>query len=222
MRLTTGQEVLFVPTPYCHFRGAVMYYDVESRVLFSGDLFGGLSNDPSLLSMKPAWDGIDAFHQLYMPTGRAVRRAIERVRKLDPAPLLIAPQHGAMIPATQIDALLSHLERLPMGLDLEPRGTDAERYREAINEVIAGLALVAGSEVVRASVARFVGDSTFPGALAFEDGMFLSRIKLDPVTATRAFLSDLARTVPENQRERLAMLVRRAEQDYGVRLQAEA
>jgi serine/threonine-protein kinase len=32
-----------VPTPFCHFRGAVAFYDPELRTLFSGDLFGGLN-----------------------------------------------------------------------------------------------------------------------------------------------------------------------------------
>ena len=219
MRMITGHDVVFVPTPYCHFRGAVMYYDVDSRVLFSGDLFGGLSHDRSLMSLAPEWDDVDVFHQLYMPTGRAVRRAIERVRALDPPPLLIAPQHGALIPSTQIESLLAHLERLPVGLDLEPRGTDAERYRDALNDVIAGLALVAGSEVVRSSVARFADDGTFPGLLAFEDKMFVSRIKLDPLTAARSFLHDLAKALPKNLRPRLALLVDQAEQDHAVRMQ---
>src|SRR4029450_9077651 len=28
-----------VPTPFCHFRGAIAFYDPEARILFSGDLF---------------------------------------------------------------------------------------------------------------------------------------------------------------------------------------
>src|SRR5690606_17148776 len=36
--LATGHQVLTVPTPFCHFRGAVMLYDPTSQILFSGDL----------------------------------------------------------------------------------------------------------------------------------------------------------------------------------------
>lgn len=43
--LAGGHRVRAVPTPFCHSRGAVAFYDVETRVLFSGDLFGGL-NEP--------------------------------------------------------------------------------------------------------------------------------------------------------------------------------
>ena len=39
----TGHRLIPVPTPYCHFRGAVMLYDPETRVLFSGDLLGGIT-----------------------------------------------------------------------------------------------------------------------------------------------------------------------------------
>ena len=35
---TTRQPFQFVPTPFCHFRGAMALYDPEQRVLYSGDL----------------------------------------------------------------------------------------------------------------------------------------------------------------------------------------
>src|SRR5690606_23581297 len=38
IRLPTGHRVIPVPSPFCHFRGAVMLYDPETRVLFTGDL----------------------------------------------------------------------------------------------------------------------------------------------------------------------------------------
>lgn len=42
-KLPGGPRLLIVPTPYCHFRGAIAFYDPEIRTLYSGDLFGGLN-----------------------------------------------------------------------------------------------------------------------------------------------------------------------------------
>ncbi|HUY37112.1 MAG TPA: hypothetical protein VMV69_30655 [Pirellulales bacterium] len=44
IKLSNGAQVQFVPTPFCHFRGAMAVYDPESQILFSGDLFGGLNS----------------------------------------------------------------------------------------------------------------------------------------------------------------------------------
>ena len=44
LSVPTGHKLLPVPSPFCHFRGAVMLYDPETRVLFTGDLFGGLTD----------------------------------------------------------------------------------------------------------------------------------------------------------------------------------
>ncbi|MCA9579305.1 MAG: hypothetical protein KC668_27945, partial [Myxococcales bacterium] len=63
IKLPTGQRLLPVPSPFCHFRGAVMLYDPQTRVLFSGDLFGGLTdgNDLRLDADESDWAGIRAF-----------------------------------------------------------------------------------------------------------------------------------------------------------------
>lgn len=43
LKLPSKQAIRIVPTPFCHFRGAVAFYDIDTRVLFTGDLFGGLN-----------------------------------------------------------------------------------------------------------------------------------------------------------------------------------
>ncbi len=120
MRLGTGHRLLPVPSPFCHFRGAVMLYDPETRVLFSGDLFGGLteSGAAGIWAEESDWRGIRAFHQLYMPANKALTVAIERIRALDPAPELIAPQHGRLIRGPLIPEFLERMEQLPVGLDI--------------------------------------------------------------------------------------------------------
>jgi serine/threonine protein kinase len=119
-RLPTGQIALPVPSPFCHFRGAVMLYDPSTRVLFSGDLFGGLTaeNARGLWADESDWSGIRAFHQTYMPCNRAIAPVIRRIRALDPPVEVIAPQHGRLLRGEILQRFLAHLESLPVGLDL--------------------------------------------------------------------------------------------------------
>lgn len=120
LTLPTGQHLRFLPTPYCHFRGATMLFDPETRVLFSGDLFGGLSpaGNTSLWADASAWPGMRAFHQIYMPSRQAIARAIETIRMLNPAPDIIAPQHGALLSGKWIEYYMERLEALPVGIEL--------------------------------------------------------------------------------------------------------
>lgn len=127
--LPTGHLLKPVPTPYCHFVGAVMLYDPETRVLFSGDLFGGLTDKDAqgLYADEGDWAGMRAFHQLYMPAGRALQKAVEAIRALDPFPTLIAPQHGRILQGEWIHKYLDRIESLHVGVDLlDDRGADDE------------------------------------------------------------------------------------------------
>ena len=124
VKLPTGQTIFVVPTPFCHFRGAMAFYDPESRILFSGDLFGGL-NVPGRVQVygeEPDWPGIAQFHQIYMPSCAVVAHAIRQVRSLRPAVEIIAPQHGFVLTGSFLDAVLERLEHLPMGIDLMQTG----------------------------------------------------------------------------------------------------
>ena len=120
IRLGTGHLVLPVPSPFCHFRGAVMLYDLETRVLFTGDLFGALTpaDAQGLWAEADDWSGMRAFHQLYMPTNVAIRRTLDTIRNLDPFPEIIAPQHGRLIRGDLIEMFMDRLYKLPVGLDV--------------------------------------------------------------------------------------------------------
>jgi glyoxylase-like metal-dependent hydrolase (beta-lactamase superfamily II) len=120
LRLPTGHRIIPVPTAYCHFVGAVGLYDPVARVLFSGDLFGGLTETRAqgLWADESDWAGVRAFHQLYMPTQMALRHAIRSIRALEPRPRVIAPQHGRLLRGPLIEEMMSRLETLEVGLDL--------------------------------------------------------------------------------------------------------
>jgi serine/threonine protein kinase/glyoxylase-like metal-dependent hydrolase (beta-lactamase superfamily II) len=218
MRLATGHEVLFVPTPFCHFRGAVMYYDIETRVLFSGDLFGGLTRSPGLLSRGDDWEDIDAFHQIYMPTNLALRRAVARIRLLDPQPVLIAPQHGALIDQAHIEPLLRRIENLPVGLDLDAQGPQTTQYCDALSLVVRGLSDVLGRAKVETCLRSFCGDGTFPNLFLLGDDLSISSVKIEVRAAARALMRSLRTLVPDERLDEFWSLVREAEARYGLRL----
>jgi len=83
-----------------------MLYDPETRILFSGDLFGSLSFHQDIMFDERFWDGMKIFHQIYMPSKEALNYAIENARSLQPKPLMIAPQHGGLISGEWVDFVI--------------------------------------------------------------------------------------------------------------------
>ena len=117
----TTSKIYFVPATYCHFRGAMMVYDPETRILFSGDFMAGLNtmNKQSVYADESAWPGIALFHQIYMPSKKAIQRTIELIRMLTPKVEVIAPQHGYVIKGDLVDEFLERLYHLDVGVDIE-------------------------------------------------------------------------------------------------------
>ncbi len=124
----TGTFIQFVPARYCHFRGAYMFYDHESRILFSGDFMAGLNTkkDPGIYANEESWEGISLFHQIYMPTQKALRATVDRIGLLSPPPEVIAPQHGDVVAGEFLAEFLTRLSSLSVGVDLE-EGLEAEK-----------------------------------------------------------------------------------------------
>ena len=120
IKFNTGHTLVPVPSPFCHFRGATMLYDPQTRVLFSGDLFGGLTPRglTSIWATEEDWSGMRAFHQLYMPSNKALEMAVETIRALDPPVEMIAPQHGRVIRGPLVKEFMDRIASLPVGLDL--------------------------------------------------------------------------------------------------------
>ncbi|WP_375771340.1 hypothetical protein NR798_10695 [Archangium gephyra] len=137
LNVPTGHKLLPVPSPFCHFRGAVMLYDPETRVLFTGDLFGGVTdvNAQGLWADESDWTGIRAFHQIYMPVNLALQRVVAVIRKLTPAVEIIAPQHGRLIRGPLIQTFLERMEKLPVGLDIMDEAQDRS-HLQAWNVVL--------------------------------------------------------------------------------------
>lgn len=153
-KLPSGHRIQLVPTPFCHFRGAVAFYDPELAVLFSGDLFGGLNRpgEQHLWATESDWAGVAAFHQIYMPARSAIRYAVRQIRALSPAVQVIAPQHGFLLRGDIMHKFLDQLEELPVGLDCLADELDERNlagYQEVFDELLHHAAMQLGRMEVR-------------------------------------------------------------------------
>ncbi|MCK5034391.1 MAG: hypothetical protein KAS73_00740 [Candidatus Sabulitectum sp.] len=193
--LSTGHKIRFVPTPYCHFRGAVMLYDEETGVLFSGDFLGGLSFNPDLYATEDSWDGVATFHQIYMPSQAALKHAVSNIRELDKTPGIIAPQHGSILTGDLVSSFLGKVENLEVGLDLFLKDHNKKNYISALNELLAEFSQIVDSTIIPKALSAFRADGSFPNAITVgKNGV--TDIKVDAQYAIEIFLRELRKMTP--------------------------
>ncbi len=142
-----------VATPFCHFRGAMAFYDPEIRTLFSGDLFGGLNQlgRVHLFAESDDWTGVAQFHQIYMPTREALRYAVRQIRALQPAVEIIAPQHGHVITGDRVGEYLERIHELVVGTDLlaaELDDSHLKGYSQVFAQLVTWATEIMGREEV--------------------------------------------------------------------------
>lgn len=139
--ISTQQPFQFVPTPFCHFRGAMALYDPEQRILYTGDLFGGLNRlgKVHLLAEESDWQGIAQFHQIYMPSRDVLRYAVREIMNLQPRVEIIAPQHGHVITGDLVGLFLERMHELLVGYDLLSGEWDTQNlsgYRDVLQSLV--------------------------------------------------------------------------------------
>lgn len=193
--LSTGHKIRFVPTPYCHFRGAVMLYDEETGVLFSGDFLGGLSFKPDLYATEDSWDGVATFHQIYMPSQAALKHAVSNIRELKKAPGIIAPQHGSILTGGLVQEFLGKIENLEVGLDLFLKDHNKKNYISALNELLVEFSQIVDSTIIPKALSAFLADGSFPNAITV-DKNGVTDIKVDAQYAIEIFLRELRQQTP--------------------------
>lgn len=131
-----GRTLTFHRTPYAHDRGSFVTYDAKTKTLFTADLFGSVSRRwdlfveltdqcPSCRISDPCAAGrpycplpeIFEFHRKVMPSGKALRLAMQEVGSMDVA--LLAPQHGSVLTRKEdIELIVKALAELDrVGID---------------------------------------------------------------------------------------------------------
>lgn len=113
LTLKSGRTLRFIFTPYLHFPGAIMTYDEKLKILFSSDIFGGISYDWDLYSKDWYLEAVKAFHENYMAHHDYLKHAMEKVEQLDIS--MICPQHGSIITKEKIAEYVTALKGLPCG-----------------------------------------------------------------------------------------------------------
>lgn len=196
--LATGHVLSFIPTPFCHFRGATMIYDHETRILYTGDLFGGLSYKSDLYADESSWDGMKTFHQIYMPVQEGLKLAVKNIRALDPKPVMLAPQHGSIITGKWVDYYLDKIESLPVGLNLLLDSQQKDNYLVGMNELLAELSPFVDEMSLRNAMRVFAADGTFPNIIK-ADGLKVLDIKIDLETAVSKFVQALTQNLPDHR-----------------------
>ncbi len=180
----SGQTIKFIPAKYCHFRGAAMVYDYESRILFTGDFFGGVDTrkGDGIYATEESWEGIKLFHQLYMPTNKAMKTAIEAISMLNPFPEIIAPQHGDVIKGDLVAEFMTRLMDLPVGIDIiETATTDADLVIVGLNNFFE-LISVNFPDVFNKMLDHFKGHADFTTPFEIKNGR-ITQVKISPDTA---------------------------------------
>ncbi len=122
LKLVTNHRLQFLPVPFCPDPGAFMVYDPQTRILFSGRMFGSnleAAQYNRLFALESDWDAIRQYHQDLFATGKCLRYAMNLVNGLQPKPVMIAPQFGLVWRETVIDIFFKRLQFLNTGLDLQ-------------------------------------------------------------------------------------------------------
>lgn len=204
-----SHRMQFIPTPFCHFRGACMVYDLESRILFTGDFMGGIAAS-GLMASENNWPGIKAFHQLYMPSNEAIRKSIRSIRELNPPPLMLAPQHGGIIQGELINDFLTRMEELPVGMDiiLSLEGK-FPMLVSALNEIIVAFKEVAGDGQSKTILGYFDPDGSYPALVAMSQDGSVTDIKGEPLEVIEALIKVFVRNVEQHQQNILKARITR-------------
>ncbi|MCF6266162.1 MAG: diguanylate cyclase [Desulfuromusa sp.] len=116
---STGLELNFLTTPYCHSPGAIVTYEAKTKTLFSSDLFGGITESWNFFADKDYFNEIKSFHESYMPSKDILNFSLSKIEKLDLE--LIAPQHGSIIKKEFIYDLINKMKKLNCGLYIDKK-----------------------------------------------------------------------------------------------------
>jgi len=113
-----------IPAHFLHSEGNFQFYDVTSKILFSGDL--GASLVPHDEAAQPVTDfknhipKMEGFHKRYMNSNKACRYWAAMVREIEIE--AIVPQHGRpFIGKAMVNEFINWIEGLQCGLDLFTR-----------------------------------------------------------------------------------------------------
>lgn len=139
-RLNLGdhQTLEFIHTPYLHAPGAIATYFNRDKILFSGDIFGGMTENWDLFADDTYFDKIEAFHKDYMPAKELLLFGMTKFERLEIEK--IAPQHGSVLNKEQSKTIIEAFKDFECGLFIDQSFRDelhaARKKIEEQNEIM--------------------------------------------------------------------------------------
>lgn len=133
-----GRVLNFIYTPYLHFPGAFVTFDRQEGVLFSSDIFGGFTEERTLIAKdETVFDGIRVFHEHYMPSREILLHTLKKIESL---PIrTIAPQHGSIITGDLVELILNKLKSIDCGLYLMSESETDVHNLSRINRLLSDI-----------------------------------------------------------------------------------
>jgi serine phosphatase RsbU (regulator of sigma subunit) len=146
LQLGDKKALKFIHTPYLHAPGAIATYFSEDKILFSGDIFGGMTEGWDLYADEDYFEKIKAFHQDYMPAKELLLFAMTKFERYDIEK--IAPQHGSVLNKKQAKVIIEAFKDFECGLFIDQGFRDelsaAQKKIEEQNEIMNRELLLAG------------------------------------------------------------------------------
>ncbi|SFV58843.1 histidine kinase [hydrothermal vent metagenome] len=128
LKTKNGLCITFIATPYCHSPGAFVTYEPKNKILFSGDIFGGIEASWSFYAGEDYFEQAKQFHSEYMPSREIFNYTLNSIEALEID--LIAPQHGSIIQKPYIERLINQMKQLECGLYID------QSYHESLLSTI--------------------------------------------------------------------------------------
>lgn len=125
MNINIGDSVVkAVPAHFLHAEGNFHFYDVQSKILFSGDMGASMVDaheiEAPITRVSELHEHIklmEGFHRRHMVSNKACRLWAQMVRGMDVD--MLVPQHGRMMKGKEVvSAFLDWIETLKCGIDL--------------------------------------------------------------------------------------------------------
>ena len=116
--VTVGHAALtFFPAHYLHASGNFHVYDPKAKILMSGDVGACLEPPGAPMYVDDFASHVPkmkAFHERWMPSNRAKKNWVARVRELDVEQMM--PQHGRIFRGPAVGEFLDWFDNLEVGV----------------------------------------------------------------------------------------------------------
>lgn len=95
LQLASGRQIQMIHTPYVHFAGSMVSYDIDTQSLLSSDIFAVFNRNWSLYADTSYVEHAKSFLEHYVESETSLKFAYERFKRLSIQRIL--PQHGGII-----------------------------------------------------------------------------------------------------------------------------